>query len=766
MSVIDGDANDSAPTGAFAEGSGDDLSDTRSFLRFLDEQDPAFCFRAIHPKGGAAQKITGKFDVVAPKLKRLNRAGYGIFVVVNDGGDTTRQITRVRAVFADFDGVPLPESFPLPPHAVIATSPGKWHVYWGVEDLEPSSFKRFQTAIALLLGADVAVSDLPRVMRLPGFLHTKGEPFRSHLTLLEPRLPRYRAQQIHTAFVQDETMPGIAGQHRDDGVDSTLDQPRAIGGGEGCHVDVVRMTAKLSRLAREEGVPRTSIEAFIEAEASRGRWGRDVEDEAKRALDSALEKIHEGTWPAQLSSEHPGWLEDVPLPEAPSPTTDLANGLRLFAEFGREVIHVPGMSFLVWKETGWTADDATVHRMAQRIGELVAKDALRASHQAAATGSPDARDRLHGLAESLHKWARNSAMSRGIDAALAQFRPFVSVPSQRLDAEPWLLGCSNGTIDLRTGELLPLAQDHLLTLKSEVAFDAAATCELWLTTLQRVLPDPEARAFFQRFAGYLLTGSTCEQVLLVAYGSGANGKSTLFNAMAEILGDYAKGAPPGLLLKRHTQTHPTEMAYLRGRRLIVVAESPEGARFDEERVKALTGSDPITARGMRQDFFTFSPTHKFALMTNHRPEIRGADNGIWRRVLLLPFEVTIPTVDQDPKLPTKLRREYPGILAWLVRGCLAYQQRGLEPPNCVRAAVEEYREDSDPTARFFAEECVLGGDLSVTASELYCAYTTWAFTAGELALSKNRFREVVRARGFIQRRTKAARLWVGLAPIW
>ena len=741
------------------------MDDAQSLLDWLDPQAREFCFRAIHPTNGSAQKIAGAFSAVVPELTRLNSAGYGIFVVINAGGHAARDITRVRAVFADFDGIPLPESFPLRPHVVVQTSPGKWHVYWGVADLDLSAFKDQQKAIAWLFGSDASVCDLPRVMRLPGFLHTKGTPFLTRVMRSDFDLPRYDAEQVRTAFLGDNPRE-LVERKAPRLVKGSPDEGRALGEGDGCHADVVRMTARMARIAREEGVPRASVEALLAAEAERGRWGRDMKEEAKRGLDSALAKIDGGTWRTTPSAEPPSWLGTMPLPEPPSPTTDLANGLRLYAEHGHDVIHVPGMGFYVWSDSGWTTDDAVVQRMAQRVGELVARDAFHASRQAASAEGSEERIRFHGLAESLHKWARNSGMSRGIDAALGQFRPLITVLPQRLDADPWLLGCANGTIDLRTGELLPLAQEHLLTLRSSVTFDAEATCGTWLATLEKVLPDPAAQAFFQRFAGYLLTGTTNEQVFLVAYGSGANGKSTLFNAMAEILGDYAKSAPPGLLLKRHTQPHPTELAYLKGRRLIVVAESPEGACFDEERVKALTGSDPITARGMRQDFFTFEPTHKFALMTNYRPAIRGGDNGIWRRVLLLPFEVTVPASEQDPMLPTTLRSEYPGILAWLVRGCLEYRQRGLDPPVCVRAAVEEYREDSDPADRFFKEECAQGAGLCVTAGELYAAYSTWSEHAGELALPKNRFGELVRARGFIPRRTKASRVWEGIALVW
>jgi P4 family phage/plasmid primase-like protien len=741
--------------------------DARQFLDCIDSEGSEFFFRAIHPKTGSAQGISGIFDGVKSKLDQLNAAGFGIFVVINAGGQKTRDIIRVRAVFADFDGTPLPAVWPLKPHIVIETSPQKWHAYWLVCGLEARSFEQIQKNIAAQLESDPVVHDLPRVMRLPGYLHTKGVPFRSRPVEIDPTLPRYGPDKITAAFgLVHPTQPTTHKQTRKR-PQVANGQPRVIHAGDGCHADVLTLTAKFARAMHEEGLARKSVITMIRAESKRGRWGRDVTDEIERALDSASKKLNSGEWETELVPAIPAWLGTRMQPRAPSPTTDLANGLRLFHEYANDVIYVRGVGFHVWTSTGWSVDDASMHRMGQRVGELVSQDAARTADRAAKADSSDRND-LHDRAGSLHKWAKQSGMTRAIKSALAEFQALVTVEANQLDGDSWLLGTPNGAVNLRTGELHPLTREYLITYKTTVSFNPDAACVLWLDTLAKVLPQKETRDFFQRYAGSLLTGSTEDQKLLIAFGTGANGKSTLFGVIADILGDYARGAPPSLLMKRNSQPHPTELAYLRARRFILASESPQGACLDEERVKLLTGSDRITARGMRQDFFDFSPTHKLALLTNYRPQIRGTDNGIWRRVLMLPFEVMISAREQDPSLPAKLRDEYPGVLAWLVRGCLEYQRLGLSPPSCVRSAISEYREDSDPFARFLDEECVIEQGQRETAANLYDAYVHWTEVSDdvEVQVSRNSFGELLRTRGLKQIRTKKMRMWRGIGLRW
>ncbi|MDP8952545.1 MAG: phage/plasmid primase, P4 family, partial [Actinomycetota bacterium] len=232
----------------------------------------------------------------------------------------------------------------------------------------------------------------------------------------------------------------------------------------------------------------------------------------------------------------------------------------------------------------------------------------------------------------------------------------------------------------------------------------------------------------------------------ILYGPGANGKSTLINVVLEMLGGYGKQAAPDLLMAKHG-AHPTELADLFGARLVAAQETEDGRRLAEGLVKQLTGGDRIKARYMRQDFWEFDPTHKVWLATNHKPEIRGTDHAIWRRIRLIPFDVIIPKEEQDPRLPEKLRSELPGILAWAIEGCLAWQREGLGEPPEVRAATEGYRAEQDVLAAFFEECCVIREGTWAPFKDLYAAYAAWAEDSGEKPESKRKFGSRLKERG-------------------
>jgi putative DNA primase/helicase len=311
---------------------------------------------------------------------------------------------------------------------------------------------------------------------------------------------------------------------------------------------------------------------------------------------------------------------------------------------------------------------------------------------------------------------------------------------EALDADQWLLNVLNGTIDLRTGKLLAHRREDLITKLAPVEFHPDAECPKWMQFLADIFRgNSELAEFVQRLLGYCLTGDVSEQVLPIFHGSGQNGKSTLLTVILDLLGeDYAIQAASDLLLTKK-QEHPTEKADLHGKRLVACVETGEGRRLAESWVKQATGGEKIRARRMREDYWQFDPTHKLILATNHRPEIRGTDYAIWRRVLLVPFEVKIPKDERDKRMAEKLKAEGPEILAWAVRGCLDWQrQRGLGEPDVVTAATQSYREDEDLLAAFIADRCETGPGR-VRAGELYQAYRDWAESAGERPMSQKRF---------------------------
>src|SRR5919107_5291637 len=263
-----------------------------------------------------------------------------------------------------------------------------------------------------------------------------------------------------------------------------------------------------------------------------------------------------------------------------------------------------------------------------------------------------------------------------------------------MDASPDLLNVLNGTIDLRTGELRPHRREDLITKMAPVEYDPNSPVPAWAATLERVLPSPDLRAFFKKLCGYAISGETSEHLLPVLYGTGANGKSTVLSTLLAAAGDYGMQAAPDLLVAKKG-AHPTEVADLFGMRLVASIEVEDGRRLAESLVKQLTGGDKVRARRMRQDFWQFEPTHKVFMAVNHKPEVRGTDTAIWRRIRLIPFTETIPPGEQDKKLPEKLRAELFGILAWCVEGCLEWQREGLQAPEEVRRATGQYRSEMD-----------------------------------------------------------------------
>ncbi|MEO8586764.1 MAG: phage/plasmid primase, P4 family, partial [Acidobacteriota bacterium] len=394
--------------------------------------------------------------------------------------------------------------------------------------------------------------------------------------------------------------------------------------------------------------------------------------------------------------------------------------------------------------THWIDDDT------KRLLGLT-KRAARSIYQEAAK----ARSQKEAEAMGKHAAKSESAGSREAMLTLAAGEPGIAVRTNELNADPWLFNVQNGTIDLRTGLLREHRREDLITRVSPIRYASDAAAPAWRAFLERVLPHEDVRVFVKKFLGYAMTGLVREHVLAVFWGTGRNGKTTLLEIVAYVLGDYFVTAHPGLLLVRRHDPHPTERATLFGRRLAACMETGGGERLNEPLAKALTGGDTVSARKMRQDEWNFTPTHKLVLVTNARPRIAGTDEGIWRRIRLVPFDVTIPEEEQDPKLPERLRAEASGILEWLVEGCLEWQRDGLKPPPAVVSATSNYREEQDSLADFLAVSVGKKAGAKVKASILYQAYAKWAEASGETPLGQRRFGEGLVTRGYRRDRETA-----------
>lgn len=330
------------------------------------------------------------------------------------------------------------------------------------------------------------------------------------------------------------------------------------------------------------------------------------------------------------------------------------------------------------------------------------------------------------------------------------------------DRDPWLLNTSGGTVELRTGKLRPHRREDLLT--KITAATPAGDCPIWRAFLARVTDgDIELQRFLQRVAGYALTGVTSDHALFFAHGSGGNGKGVFVNALTRILGDYSAVAAMETFIATNGDRHSTDLAMLRGARLVSAQETEEGRSWAESKIKALTGGDPITARFMRQDNFTFQPQFKLVIAGNHKPSLQNVDEAIRRRFHLLPFTVTIPEEERDPGLPDKLAAEAGGILSWAIEGCLDWQKNGLHPPEVVRQATARYLEEEDSFGSWLDECCIRDRREWESAGDLYESWKVWAKKAGEREWKEKRFGQTLQKRGFEAQKSQGVRGYVGIA---
>jgi putative DNA primase/helicase len=315
------------------------------------------------------------------------------------------------------------------------------------------------------------------------------------------------------------------------------------------------------------------------------------------------------------------------------------------------------------------------------------------------------------------------------------------------DADEWLLNTPGGVVDLRTGRMRPHRPPDHMTKITAVAPGGA--CPQWRTFLNSVtLGNADLQAFLQRVAGYCLTGSIQEHALFFCYGTGANGKGVMLNTLTAILGDYATVASMDTFTASPNDRHPADLAMLRGARMVAAQETEEGRRWAESRIKAMTGGDPITARFMRQDFFTFMPKFKLLIAGNHKPGLRNVDEAIRRRFNLIPFNLKLPIERRDKNLPENLRAEWPGILQWAIEGCLEWQRVGLAPPRAVIDATAEYLSGEDALARWLEECCIVDRTLELGSTPLFQSWKAWADGAGEFAGSQKRFSQLMQSKRF------------------
>jgi putative DNA primase/helicase len=343
--------------------------------------------------------------------------------------------------------------------------------------------------------------------------------------------------------------------------------------------------------------------------------------------------------------------------------------------------------------------------------------------------------------EKLAAAAASAKTVAGVEKLARSDRRTVATPED-FDADPLLVNTPAGTIDFRRGgEVREHARGDLITKITAVSPDHAADDSTFLRFLADITCGrEELQGYLQRLFGLCLTGDTRDHILPFFIGAGANGKSTLLELMQYIFGDYARQVPAEVLMEARGERHPTDIANLMGVRLAIASEVDEGQAWAESRIKSLTGDEVISARFMRQDFFTFRRTHKLIVAGNHRPALRSVDQAIRRRIHLVPFEASFLGAHVDRDMPAKLRLEAPAILAWTVRGALDWLANGLCPPPTVTVATEEYFASQDTLGEWIAQACDLSDATAETpSSELYRAFHAWKERRGERPPSQVRF---------------------------
>jgi putative DNA primase/helicase len=402
---------------------------------------------------------------------------------------------------------------------------------------------------------------------------------------------------------------------------------------------------------------------------------------------------------------------------------------RLAASHHDRLLHVHGIGWHHWDGTRWTPDDTGA---AKRAVLDVLQTAL-----ASALGDKQ-------LQRDIRTCESNAGVTGvlGIAAALPEFAATV----RDLDADPYQLNVSNGTIDLRTMELAPHNPADRITKVCRGAWRDDTRPGEWHTFIDTVLPDEPVRAFVQRLIGLSLFGRVVEHVLPIWTGIGANGKGTTVEALCWCLGDYAIAAEPDLLMHRDG-AHPTGEMDLMGRRLVTMSETDDGRRLAQATMKRLTGGDTIRARRMRQDFVEFTPSHTAMLVTNHLPAVSGDDPAVWRRIRVVPFDIVIPDDEQDGELPERLEQAADEILTWAVRGWSEYQRIGLSEPDAVRARTDAYKATSDAIGRFIIERCHRSPAVMATTTQLWEAWQQWAKAEGIEPGGRGKFGEALDTRG-------------------
>jgi putative DNA primase/helicase len=443
--------------------------------------------------------------------------------------------------------------------------------------------------------------------------------------------------------------------------------------------------------------------------------------------------------------------------------SDVLNAHALVAWADGRIRYAEGLGFFVWSGRVWERSEVKVRQVIHSMGAALTVAAAKRREERKAQGLEPDKDC------PIAKAAKGFTMSRRIEDLMRELRsvPAVYVGADDFDARPELLSFRNGTVDLRNGQLREHRKTDLLTVCLPLEFKAEATCPRWERFLEEIFPKyPDMPAYMRRLVGYGITGDTSEQCFAVLYGKGANGKSVLTDALSDIFGGITKTTPFSTFEERASGGIPNDIAALRDARLVMASEGESGKPMSEAIIKRVTGKDKIAARFLRQEFFTFKPTFLIMLATNHKPSFRGQDDGLWRRVKMLPFSRFFKPEERDYNLGRDLLAESEGIVAWAVRGAVEWYANGLQDPDVVRDSTADYKVTSDALYGFFPGTIARGEDSDfVIGSDAFNSYLEWC-EAENLPMrerwTRRAFYSAMEERGVPRKRIAAGMALVGV----
>ena len=664
----------------------------------------------------------------------------------------------------------------------------KLHLHWRLSEpaIEPEEHRDLKEARALataLVGGDATNVPAVHPIRWPGSWHTKGKPRLCRIDSLNPDAEIHLGDALEALREAAKDLPDAVR------VETQKDKTRkseqhylnlqdSIRSGEMYHESLVSISARRAANGMNERAIIEELEALMNAsEGARDeRWETRFND-IPRIVRSAMQfapEIDPDT-PADMDKLFKYIDENAPvqgwhiIPFGMDTEPDLSHDALALdlskAGFSKDARHVHKWdNWFFWTGTHWKKDEKLLHYTAAReFLRVKAQKVIEWSRKKAMQAESDKE------AKKVLKWGADNAKAirQGTTIAsvenLARSNPDLVATVEQFDADLDYLGTPNGTVNLKTGELLPPARNHWITKQTGVTpAEPGTPAPLWESFLNRTFAgDQELIKFMQRAAGYALTGHVGEHKLLFLFGTGSNGKSVFLNTIYGIMGDYSKRAAAQTFLNSAGDRHPTDLAGLHGARLVVGSELPAGKAWNEAVIKDLTGGDIITARFMRADFFDFMPQFTLFIAGNHRPSFSGIDEAIRRRVCLIPFTQTIPKEERDPDLPEKLKTEWAAILRWMIDGADEWHRVGLQVPESVTAASEEYMEDEDTLSDFFEENLEESFVEKVLVSDMYERFTKWQRAQGVRQVWQKRAMSTAFAERGIKSRKSGAHYYPG-----